>query len=217
MNISLSTYNPAITTAVGAGHNELPPLESTPEFSGSKKSAEDSSLPLKSSGSKSRDGAELSPEEKSKLKKLKQRDQEVRQHEQAHLRAGGSLVTSGPHYEYVQGPDGRRYVINGHVNLDVSPEKEPKDTARKADRIVRAAMAPMNPSSDDYAIASNARRMKAKALQQVQHDEQTTQREQQAEKAYKIGESIKPKMFEQGNSIPQFTHSQTQGQFTAMA
>jgi hypothetical protein len=178
MNVNISTYNPTLLT--GSGKVVSP------------ETTADKSTQGKREETQGTNSQELDRSEQRKLKKLEQRDQEVRQHEQAHVQAAGSLLVSGPHYEYVTGPDGNRYVINGHVNLDVSPEEEPKETARKADRIVRAALAPMNPSSDDYAIANNARRMKAKALQEVQREQRETQNNQQAEQAYKMGKSLRP-------------------------
>lgn len=110
---------------------------------------------------------ELTNKEKKKLRYLKKRDREVRQHEQAHVRAAGNLAKGGPVYEMVTGPDGKQYAIDGHVNIDTSPEPDPKETITKAQRIERAALAPPDPSSEDYSIAAKARRMQSEARQQL--------------------------------------------------
>lgn len=79
-----------------------------------------------------RDGEPLTEEEVEQVRELEARDREVRQHEQAHVAAGGPYVTSGPNYEFEEGPDGRRYAVGGNVGIDVSPEDTPEATITKA-------------------------------------------------------------------------------------
>ena len=110
---------------------------------------------------------ELSEKEQKKLEYLKKRDREVRNHEQAHASAAGSLLKRGPVYKYEKGPDGKNYVVDGHVIIDTSREKNPSETIRKAERIARAATAPMEPSPSDLQLAAKARRMKMEAMQQL--------------------------------------------------
>jgi len=99
---------------------------------------------------------------------LAARDREVRAHEQAHLSAGGSLVTSGPSYSYQIGPDGRRYAIGGEVGIDTSPVRDdPQATLDKARRIVAAALAPAQPSAQDLSVAARATRMAAEARAEI--------------------------------------------------
>ena len=84
---------------------------------------------------------ELSFEEIQELSKLKQRDREVKAHEQAHISAGGQYVRSGARYEYEKGPDGRNYAVGGEVSIDTSKVPgDPEATARKMQVIRRAAM-----------------------------------------------------------------------------
>ena len=110
---------------------------------------------------------ELTREEQEEVRKLKARDAEVRRHEQAHVAAGGDLVLSGPSYEYRTGPDGRRYAVGGEVQIDTSPEDDPEDTIEKAERIVRAALAPAEPSNQDRRVASQARSMALQARMEL--------------------------------------------------
>ncbi|MEJ5244629.1 MAG: putative metalloprotease CJM1_0395 family protein [Bacteroidota bacterium] len=107
--------------------------------------------------------SELSEKEKQVVEELKRRDQEVRQHEQAHIAAGGSLVRGGANFNYQVGPDGKQYAIGGEVQIDVSPEDTPEATIRKMQQVQRAALAPGDPSPQDRAVAAMASRMEAQA------------------------------------------------------
>lgn len=108
------------------------------------------------------------PEVLQVIAQLKARDQEVRTHEQAHVAAGGQYVTSGPSYSYQTGPDGTRYAIGGSVGIDVSPiANDPQATINKARQVMQAAMAPAEPSSQDYAVAQSAQNMMLQAQQEL--------------------------------------------------
>lgn len=101
--------------------------------------------------------------------KLRNRDQEVRRHEQAHLSAAGGLATGGANFSYQTGPDGKRYAVGGEVNIDTSPVSgDPNATIRKAQQIRRAALAPADPSSQDRAVAASASVMEMKARRDLQ-------------------------------------------------
>lgn len=101
------------------------------------------------------------------VRKLKQRDLKVRQHEMAHMAASGGLAQGGPSYSYQRGPDGRNYAIGGHVNIDISPGKTPEETLQKAQAVRAAALAPADPSGQDIAIAAQASRMAMKARMEL--------------------------------------------------
>ena len=90
------------------------------------------------------------------ISKLRERDEEVKQHEMAHLSAGGQYVKGGPSYKYVKGPDGKMYAVGGEVEIDTSPEKDPEKTIKKMEQIKRAALAPRNPSAQDKMVAEKA-------------------------------------------------------------
>lgn len=107
---------------------------------------------------------DLSAEEQAEVQKLKQRDTEVRAHEQAHLSAAGGIATSGASFSFQRGPNGQRYAIGGEVQIDSSPVAgDPAATIRKADIIKRAALAPAAPSSQDQKVAAQATATAAKA------------------------------------------------------
>ncbi len=124
------------------------------------------------SSGKGRGGEELSEQEKRQVEKLKARDREVRAHEQAHARVGGPYA-GAPSYTFQQGPDGKRYAVGGEVSIDTSAESTPEETARKMEVVIRAALAPAEPSSQDRRVAADARQklIEAQAQSRQQKDD----------------------------------------------
>jgi len=109
-----------------------------------------------------------SEEDQRKIKELEKIDREVRTHEQAHVNAAGGYARGGANYDYVTGPDGKRYASGGHVNIDTSPEGTPEATIRKADIVRKAALAPAEPSPSDRQIAADATKMKLDAQKELE-------------------------------------------------
>lgn len=117
-------------------------------------------------------GRELTDEEEKQVRELKQRDREVRAHEQAHARVGGSYA-SAPTYEFQAGPDGKKYAVGGEVQIDAAPiPGKPEATIRKLDIVIRAALAPAEPSSQDLQVAQKARDDKIKAQAELRAQKQ---------------------------------------------
>lgn len=104
---------------------------------------------------KKQNGEYLTDEEQSEVEQLKARDTEVRTHEQAHQSAGGSYAGS-PQYEYKTGPDGNKYITDGHVNIDIGKESTPEKTIEKMRTVISAAHAPAQPSGQDLKVAAEA-------------------------------------------------------------
>ena len=90
----------------------------------------------------------------------------MRAHERAHQTAGGPL-TGAATLQTVRGPDGKLYAVGGEVSIDVSPEGDPRSTIRKMEIVIRAALAPSNPSGQDRAVAAQAKRILIEAQQQL--------------------------------------------------
>lgn len=156
----------------GNGKSVSPVAESTQDISADKQS-EPSDSKVKTSQVKV-----VSPEEQQVVDQLKTRDREVRAHEAAHLAAAGGLATGGASYSYQRGPDGESYAIGGEVGIDISPVSgSPSATLAKAETIKRAALAPANPSGQDFMVAQSAGAMAQQAraelnsqqLQKMQH------------------------------------------------
>ena len=120
--------------------------------------AEEKAAPEKNTGKL------LEADQQKEIQALKDRDREVRIHEQAHLSAAGGIAVSGAKFQFVTGPDGQRYATGGEVSIDTSAVPgDPQATLRKAESIRRAAMAPAQPSSQDYSVASKAAAMANRA------------------------------------------------------
>jgi hypothetical protein len=117
---------------------------------------------------------ELSAEDEQVVQQLKERDQEVKTHEMAHLASAGQYARGGPTYTYQQGPDGRRYAIGGEVPIDLSKEKTPEETIQKMRIIRAAAMAPAEPSSADRNVAATASAQESQARREMQTEDTST-------------------------------------------
>jgi hypothetical protein len=113
----------------------------------------------------------LTPEEEAEVRKLAQRDQEVKAHEQAHVAASGGLAGS-PKYEYQTGPDGQKYAVGGEVSISRSGSSDTDKALSEAEAVKRGALAPAQPSSQDLAVAAGAeadiRQLQAKQAKEEQ-------------------------------------------------
>jgi hypothetical protein len=119
------------------------------------------------------DGSPLNEAEQRELEELRQRDAEVRQHEQAHVAAAGEHALGGAQYEYRQGPDGQRYAVAGHVAIDTSPVRgDPQATIQKMNRVRQAALAPAEPSASDRQVAMQAMRQAQQAQRELGEQKQ---------------------------------------------
>lgn len=115
--------------------------------------------------------AHLSEQERKQVERLKQIDRKVRAHEAAHQAAAGSLVR-GKSFHYVRGPDGKRYAVAGEVKIDIRPiPGDPEATIQKMEQVIRAALAPPDPSAQDRAIAAQAKALQAQARRELNHME----------------------------------------------
>lgn len=116
-------------------------------------------------------------EEQRVLTDLKARDREVRAHENAHRAAGGDLVRGGS-YDYQQGPDGKRYAIGGDVQIDTTPVPDnPRATAEKMAQVIRAALAPAEPSPTDLAVAAQATAERNRAQTEARTEAQSNRQD----------------------------------------
>ena len=179
-NLSTQNAHPAQKGSDSNGYN-LSFSDEAWELLGSSKAKDEKD---EENGKKERDLSgkeELSEEDKRKVKELEKIDRHVHVHEEAHLNAAGGYARGGANYDYVTGPDGKRYANAGHVNLDTGPEREPEATIRKADIIRRAALAPADPSPSDRQIAADAVKMGQKAQTEL-----ARQRQEQSEKPEQV-------------------------------
>ena len=101
-------------------------------------------------------GDGLTEDERQVVTELQSRDREVRAHENAHASAGGAYA-GAPSYSYQTGPDGKRYAVGGEVQIDAAPvQGNPEATVEKMRTVIRASLAPAEPSSQDQRVAASA-------------------------------------------------------------
>ncbi len=134
-----------------------------------KNSQEDSIDSSKESDSKQKpykNPNDLDPKEQALVHKLQARDSEVRAHEAAHQAAGAGLAGAAS-FTYQRGPDGRMYAIGGEVPISLKGGSTPEEKIANARQVAAAALAPANPSPQDYAVASKARMMEMSAQQEL--------------------------------------------------
>jgi hypothetical protein len=96
------------------------------------------------------------------VERLKRTEERVIAHEMAHKAVGGQYA-GAIRYSYTRGPDGKLYITGGEVSIDVSEEETPEETIRKMEIVKRAALAPSDPSPQDYAVAQRAAIQEMKA------------------------------------------------------
>ncbi len=86
---------------------------------------------------------------------------EIYSHELAHKTAGGNLA--GP-IVIERNADG--IPVGGHVAIKMPAldKNNPQKTINDAETVIRSAMAPSDPSSQDYKVANQARMIKQQAV-----------------------------------------------------
>ena len=117
------------------------------------------------------------PAIQAQITKLKQTEEKVKAHEAAHKAVGGNLASSAS-YSYTRGPDGRSYITGGEVQIDMSDGRTPQETVSRMQQVIRAALAPADPSGQDRAVAAAAASRMAEAQQQkLQADSPTAEQD----------------------------------------
>lgn len=137
------------------------------------------------------DGKSLEdPQIKAQVERLKQIEEKVKAHEAAHKAVGGNLASSAS-YSYTQGPDGRSYITGGEVQIDISDGKTPQETISRMQQVIRAALAPADPSGQDRAVAAQAASRMAEAQQEKLQAESPTAKPDPAQPVDPAQEAIR--------------------------
>ncbi|TXE88040.1 hypothetical protein FPD38_04165 [Campylobacter volucris] len=144
-------------------------------------------------------GKDLTEEQVRQVRELEKIDREVRAHEAAHQAAGGALAGAAS-YGYTRGPDNRMYAVEGEVPIRMQKGNTPEETIANAMQVIAAAMAPADPSPQDYKVAANA--------MQMQNDARMEQAQLKAQELKEKNEENK-KEFEK-NSDPKAIKAYTQ-------
>lgn len=109
-----------------------------------------------------------SASKKRALGKLQGADMRVKSHEQRHLAVLGGLAASGINYNYIIGPNGRRFAVGGSIAVDLEPvHGNPRATIDKAQRLRAAAFAVGDSSIADKRVAAKAYRMEQEAREEL--------------------------------------------------
>jgi len=116
-------------------------------------------------------------QERQVVAKLQARDSEVRAHEAAHLAAAGGIASGGASFTYQRGPDGKMYAVGGEVPISISGGSSPQETIKQMRQVAAAALAPADPSPQDYAVASSARSEEMRALAELRKEQAEAQKE----------------------------------------
>lgn len=117
-------------------------------------------------------GKELEPDEADYVRELESIDRNVKAHENAHIAAGAGVVTGGASYSYTRGPDGKMYATAGEVPIAMQKGDTPQETIQNARKVVAAAMAPADPSPQDYKVAASAMQMESQARVEMAQETQ---------------------------------------------
>lgn len=105
--------------------------------------------------------------QKEQVQELSRIDSQVRAHESAHIASGGGVVKGGASFSYTAGPDGKMYAVAGEVPIDTSMGEDPSENLAKARQIRAAALAPSDPSPQDYQVASTATMLEVRARMEL--------------------------------------------------
>lgn len=107
-------------------------------------------------------GVELTMQQVQQVRELQSIDRNVKAHEAAHQAAGGGLAGAAS-FSYTRGPDNQMYATAGEVPIRMQKGRTPEETIANARQVVVAAMAPADPSPQDYKVAANALKMEFEA------------------------------------------------------
>ncbi|HEB9333227.1 TPA: hypothetical protein RZK42_001045 [Campylobacter coli] len=103
-------------------------------------------------------GVKLTLQQVQQLRELQSIDRNVKAHEAAHQAAGGGLAGAAS-FSYTRGPDNQMYAVAGEVPIRMQEGRTPEETIANARQVAAAAMAPADPSPQDYKVAANAAKM----------------------------------------------------------
>ena len=161
------------------------PGNSSTNLESAAKSVSESTAGRKADGSEKDQGqsangsvTQLTDEQLKVVQELEARDREVRQHEQAHASVGGQH-TGAPSLEYTRGPDGRMYATGGEVSVDTSAvANDPQATIEKMRTVIAAALAPVEPSTQDRQVAAKAQALLTEALASLSLEENAQEQDE---------------------------------------
>ncbi|HEC1769570.1 TPA: hypothetical protein R1738_000127 [Campylobacter lari] len=201
MQISSSYNNAFYTQNPYQNKNKEEIKENISEKENPQQTKEDKNDQEKEEKTQKINGKDLSTEEVKQVRELEKVDREVRAHEAAHQAAGGALAGAAS-FGYTRGPDNKMYAVEGEVPIRMQKGNTPEETIANAMQVIAAAMAPADPSPQDYKVAANA--------MQMQNDARAEQAKIKAEELKAQNEKSENENEEKTNSNSKAIKSYTQ-------
>lgn len=133
----------------------------------------------------SSNGRKLSQEEQKEVERIKRIDREVRRRELANRAVAGEYARGAVSFEYVTGPDGKKYAVEGHINIAVrSVPNNPKATIRKAQAIRKINLTSGN-SPQGRSVSAEVARMEREARMELK-----TEQRKESDNVTKAGNAV---------------------------
>lgn len=121
---------------------------------------------------KSTNGQKLSKEEQKEVKALERTDRQVKSRELTHRAVAGNYASGNVYFDYVTGPDGKKYAEEGHINIDSRPIfNNPEATIRKARAIRSVEMASTNTSLQDRSVSAEIAKIEREARMELKTEQ----------------------------------------------
>ncbi len=117
---------------------------------------------------KSTNDQKLSKEEQKEVKELERIDRQVKSRELTHRAVAGNYARGSVSFDYVTGPDGKKYAKEGHINIDARPvPNNPEATIRKARAIRSVELAPTNTLPQDRSVSAEIAKIEREARMEL--------------------------------------------------
>ncbi|WP_107948319.1 putative metalloprotease CJM1_0395 family protein [Lysinibacillus parviboronicapiens] len=98
---------------------------------------------------------EVTPQQRAMISDLQQIEKNVRAHEQVYKAVGGDKTGTSPDTHATQ-PEGQRNISEEEVAITADKDTAIDDTFQNVEHVSSAALAPVNPSSQDLLVATSA-------------------------------------------------------------
>ncbi len=121
---------------------------------------------------KSTNDQKLSKEEQKEVKELERIDSQVRRHELTQKAIAGSYARGSVSFDYVTGPDGKKYAKEGHIKIDTRPiPNNPEATIRKARSIRSVGLTSTNTSSPNRSVSAEIAKIERDARMELKTEQ----------------------------------------------
>ncbi len=121
---------------------------------------------------KSTNDQKLSKVEQKEVEELERIDSQVRRHELTQKAIAGSYAKESVSFDYVTGPDGKKYAKEGHIKIDTRPiPNNPEATIRKARAIRSVGLTSTNTSSQNRSVSAEIAKIEREARMELKTEQ----------------------------------------------